>query len=49
VLDHLTDRTTALNLTVKRDQAHHYTTRLTSLITALTMNYLYTDRFFETE
>ena len=49
VLDHLTERTTALNLTMKRDQAHHYTTRLTSLITALTMNYLYTDRFFETE
>jgi Putative zinc-binding metallo-peptidase len=49
VLEHLTERTTALNLTVKRDQAHHYTTRLTSLITALTMNYLYTDRFFETE
>ncbi|MBE2249780.1 MAG: putative zinc-binding metallopeptidase [Myxococcus sp.] len=49
VLEHLTERTSILNLTVKRDQPHIYTTRLTSLITALTMNHLYTDRFFEND
>ncbi|MBM4782478.1 MAG: hypothetical protein GQE15_32785 [Archangiaceae bacterium] len=49
VLEHLSDRTNKLNLTVKRDLAHVYTTRLTSLVTALAMNYLYTDRFFETD
>ncbi|MBL8924177.1 MAG: putative zinc-binding metallopeptidase [Myxococcaceae bacterium] len=49
VLEHLTERTTALNLTVKREKAAIYTTRLTSLVTALAMNFLYTDRFFETD
>jgi len=49
VLEHLTDRITLLNLTVRRDKAHEYTTRLTSLVTALAMNFLYTDRFFETD
>jgi hypothetical protein len=49
VLEHLTERTTALNLTVKREKAPIYTTRLTSLVTALAMNFLYTDRFFETD
>jgi hypothetical protein len=49
VLEHLSDRTTRLDLTVKRDKAHEYTTRLTSLVTALAMNYLYTDRFFDTD
>jgi hypothetical protein len=49
VLDHLTDRTMKLNLTVKRDKAQEYTTRLTSLVTTLAMNFLYTDRFFETD
>ncbi|MDX2013746.1 MAG: putative zinc-binding metallopeptidase [Myxococcaceae bacterium] len=49
VLDHLSDRTTRLDLTVKRDKAPEYTTRLTSLVTALAMNYLYTDRFFDTD
>lgn len=49
VLEHLTERTTTLNLTVKRDQVQLYTTRLTSLVTALAMNFLYTDRFFDTD
>lgn len=49
VLEHLTERTTALHLTVKREKAPIYTTRLTSLVTALAMNFLYTDRFFETD
>jgi hypothetical protein len=43
------ERTNKLNLTVKRDKAHEYTTRLTSLVTALAMNFLYTDKFFETD
>ncbi len=47
VLDHLLERITALNLTVHRDKAREYMTRLTALLTALAMNYLYTDRFFE--
>lgn len=47
VLDHLLERITALKLTVHRDKAREYMTRLTSLVTALAMNYLYTDRFFE--
>lgn len=49
VLEHLTERITSLNLSVRRDHAQEYTTRLTALVTALTMNYLYTDRFFETD
>ncbi len=49
VLDHLLDRTTALNLTVQLDKTREYLTRLTSLLTALAMNYLYTDRFFEVD
>ncbi len=49
VLDHLLERTTALNLTVHRDKAREYMTKLTALQTALAMNFLYTDRFFEIE
>lgn len=49
VLDHLLARTTALNLSVHRDKAREYLPRLTALLTALAMNYLYTDRFFEVE
>ncbi|MBX7099532.1 MAG: putative zinc-binding metallopeptidase [Myxococcaceae bacterium] len=49
VLDHLTERVAALGLTVHREQAKEYMTRLTSLVTALAMNYLYTDRFFEVD
>jgi hypothetical protein len=49
VLDHLLERTTELNLTVHRDKAREYMTKLTALQTALAMNFLYTDRFFEIE
>lgn len=49
VLDHLTDRASQLALTVRREHAATYTTRLTSLITTLAMNFLYTDKFFETD
>ncbi|MBL9039858.1 MAG: putative zinc-binding metallopeptidase [Archangium sp.] len=47
VLDHLLERISELNLTVHRDKAREYMTRLTALQTALAMNYLYTDKFFE--
>jgi hypothetical protein len=49
LLDHLAERTAALGLTVQVDKAREYLTRLTSFATALSMNYLYTDRFFELE
>ncbi len=49
VLDHLLERTTVLDLTVQLDRTREYLTRLTSLITALAMNFLYTDRFFEVD
>ncbi|MBS1153380.1 MAG: hypothetical protein H6Q89_5078 [Myxococcaceae bacterium] len=49
VIDHLLERTSALDLTVHRDKAREYMTRFTSLLTALAMNYLYTDRFFEVD
>jgi hypothetical protein len=49
VLDHLLARTTVLQLTVQIDKTSEYSTRLTSLLTALAMNYLYTDRFFEVD
>ena len=49
VIDHLLERTSELNLSVHRDKAREYMTRLTSLLTALAMNYLYTDRFFEVD
>lgn len=49
VLDHFTERATALGLTVHREQAKEYITKLSSLLTALSMNYLYTDRFFEVD
>ena len=49
VIDHLLERTSELNLSVHRDNAREYLTRLTSLVTALAMNYLYTDRFFEVD
>lgn len=49
LVDHLFDRTAALGLTVSLDKTADYLTRLTSLVTALSMNYLYTDRFFEVE
>ncbi len=49
VLDHLLERTTVLALTVQLDKTREYLTRLTSLLTALAMNYLYTDKFFEVD
>lgn len=49
VLEHLLERTTALGLTVHLDKTREYQTRLTSLLTVLAMNYLYTDRFFEND
>jgi hypothetical protein len=49
LLDHLLERTQALELTVQRDHAKEYVMRFTSLLTALSMNYLYTDRFFEVD
>jgi hypothetical protein len=49
LLDHLLERTQALGLTVELDQAKEYVMRFTSLLTALSMNFLYTDRFFEVD
>ncbi|HZH04185.1 MAG TPA: putative zinc-binding metallopeptidase, partial [Myxococcaceae bacterium] len=49
VVDHLLERTSDLALTVRLDKTREYLTRLTSLVTALAMNYLYTDRFFEVD
>ena len=37
----------ALRLAIHLDKTREYLTKLTSLVTALAMNYLYTDRFFE--
>ena len=47
LVDHVAERTAALALTVHLDKTREYLTRLTSFVTALSMNYLYTDRFFE--
>lgn len=47
LVDHIVERTAALDLTVQLDKTREYMTQLTSLVTALAMNYLYTDRFFE--
>ena len=49
VVDHLVERTALLGLTVHINRMGEYLTRLTSLVTTLAMNYLYTDRFFEVE
>jgi hypothetical protein len=49
LLEHLHERVSALGLTVHRESSHHYTTKLTALLTTLSMNYLYTDKFFEAE
>jgi hypothetical protein len=49
VVDHLVERAAALGLTAHLDKTREYLTLLTSLVTALAMNYLYTDRFFEVE
>jgi hypothetical protein len=47
LVDHLESRAAALRLTVKRDEAIETMTALTALVCTLTMNHLYTDRFFE--
>ncbi len=47
LVDHLVERTVALGLTLHPDDSREATARLFSLVTVLSMNYLYTDRFFE--
>jgi len=49
LVGHLADRTAALGLTVHLDKTREYLTQVTSFATALAMNYLYTDRFFDLE
>lgn len=49
VLDHLLERVTELKVTVHRDKARDYVTKLTVLLTTLAMNYLYTDKFFDAD
>lgn len=49
VLNHLLERVGDLQLTVHREEAREYMTRLTALLTTLAMNYVYTDRFFEVD
>ena len=49
LVDHLIERTAALRLSIHLDKTREYLTKLTSLVTALAMNYLYTDRFFEVD
>ncbi|MFN0062410.1 MAG: putative zinc-binding metallopeptidase [Myxococcaceae bacterium] len=49
VVDHLIDRTQVLALTASLDRARDYTVQLTSLLTTLTMNFLYTNHFFEVD
>ena len=47
LVDHLLARTTALGLTVHIDKTREYVARLSTLVTALAMNFLYTDKFFD--
>lgn len=47
LVDHLVERTEALNLTLHPDDSREAICRLVSLVTVLSMNYLYTSRFFE--
>lgn len=47
LLDHLIHRTATLGLSMHLDKTREYLLRVTALLTALAMNYLYTDRFFE--
>jgi hypothetical protein len=49
LLDHHLERIAALKLSIHRDKAREYMTRLTALLTALAMNFLYTDKFFEND
>jgi hypothetical protein len=48
-VEHLIERVATLGLTVHREKAHETMTKVTSLLTALAMNFLYTDRFFEVD
>jgi len=47
LVDHLAERTAALGLTLHPDDSREAAVQMASLVTALTMNYLYTDRFYE--
>lgn len=47
LVDHVAERIATLNLTVHRDRASEYITKLSALLTALSMNFLFTDKFFE--
>jgi hypothetical protein len=49
LLDHLLSRVSELGLSIHLPKTREYLLRLTSLLTTLAMNFLYTDRFFETE
>ncbi|MET0402704.1 MAG: putative zinc-binding metallopeptidase [Cystobacter sp.] len=47
LVDHLVERTAAMDLTLHPDDSREAICRLVSLVTVLSMNYLYTSRFFE--
>lgn len=49
LVEHMLERAAALRLSIHLDKTREYLTKLTSLVTALAMNYLYTDRFFEVD
>ena len=47
LLDHLAERAAALGLTLHPDDSREAALHIASLVTALAMNHLYTDRFYE--
>jgi hypothetical protein len=47
LVDHLASRASALGLTIELDKTTEAITYLTALVSTLTLNHLYTDRFFE--
>ena len=47
LVDHLAERTEAMGLTLHPDDSREAAARLFSLVTVLSMNYVYTHRFFE--
>jgi len=47
LVDHLVERTAEMTLTLHPDDSREAICRLVSLVTVLSMNYLYTNRFFE--
>ena len=49
LVDLLIARTAELRLTLHLDKTREYVLKLSSLVTALAMNHVYTDRFFETD